>query len=79
MEFKAEVVRYEKAENLSLPECGQKFEVLPKLIRDWEKKYDAGPPPRQVKFGSASSSIPYFVSIEAKRKFKTNFPVSSKN
>ena len=27
VEFKAEVVRYEKAENLSLPKCGQKFEV----------------------------------------------------
>ena len=42
VEFKAEVVRYKKAENLSLPECGRKFEVLPKLIRDWEKQYDAG-------------------------------------
>ena len=27
VEFKAEVVRYKKAENLSLPECGRKFEV----------------------------------------------------
>ena len=34
VEFKAEVVRYKKAENLSLHECGRKFEVLPKLIRD---------------------------------------------
>ena len=42
VEFKAEVVRYKKAENLSLPECGRKFEVLPKLIRDWKKQYDAG-------------------------------------
>ena len=42
VEFKAEVVRYKKAENLSLPECSRKFEVLPKLIRDWEKQYDAG-------------------------------------
>ena len=29
VEFKAEAVRYEKAENLSLPECGRKLEVLP--------------------------------------------------
>ena len=77
VEFKAEVVRYKKAENLSLPECGRKFEVLPKLNRDWEKQYDAGPPPRQRKFGSASSCIPFFVSIEANRKFKTPFPISS--
>jgi len=42
VEFKAEVVRDQKAENLSLPECGRKFEVLPKLIHDWEKQYDAG-------------------------------------
>ena len=42
VEFKAGVLRYKKAENLSLPECGRKFEVLPKLIRDWEKQYDAG-------------------------------------
>ena len=34
VEFKAEVVRYKKAENLSLPVCSRKFEVLPKLIRD---------------------------------------------
>ena len=27
VEFKAEVVRYKKAENLSLPECGRKLEV----------------------------------------------------
>ncbi len=27
VEFKAEVVRYKKAENLSLPECGRKFET----------------------------------------------------
>jgi hypothetical protein len=78
VEFKAEVVRYKKAENLSLPECSRKFEVLPKLIRDWEKQYDAGPPPRRLKFGSPSSCIPYFVSIEANRKFKTPFPVYSK-
>ena len=27
VEFKAKVVRYKKAENLSLPECDRKFEV----------------------------------------------------
>ena|ERR1700694_753555 len=42
VEFKAEVVRHKKAENLSLSECGRKFEVLPKLIQHWEKQYDAG-------------------------------------
>jgi transposase len=42
VEFKAEVVRHMKAENLSLPECGRKFDVLPKLIGHWEKQYDAG-------------------------------------
>ena len=42
VEFKAEVVRYKKAENLTLPEYGRKFDVLPKLIGHWEKQYDAG-------------------------------------
>ena len=42
LEFKAEVVRHRKAENLSLAECGRKFEVLPKLIQQWEKHYEAG-------------------------------------
>ena len=42
VEFKAEVVRHKKAENLSLPECGRKFDVLPKLIGNWEKQYEAG-------------------------------------
>ena len=42
VEFKAEVVRYKKAENQGAPEGGRKFEVLPKLIRNWEKQYDAG-------------------------------------
>ena len=32
LELKAEVVRHKKAENLSLTECGHKFEVLPKLV-----------------------------------------------
>lgn len=42
LEFKAEVVRHKKAENLSLAECGRKFAVLPKLIQQWEKQYEAG-------------------------------------
>ena len=48
LEFKAEVVRHKKAENLSLvalghsAECGRKFDVSPKLIQQWEKQYEAG-------------------------------------
>ena len=42
LEFKAEVVRHKKAENLSLADCGRKFDVLPKLIQQWEKQYEAG-------------------------------------
>ena len=42
VEFKAEVVRHKKAENLSFAECARKFEVLPKLIQHWEKQYEAG-------------------------------------
>lgn len=42
LDFKAEVVRHRKAENLSFAECGRKFEILPKLIQAWEKQYEAG-------------------------------------
>jgi len=42
LEFKAEVVRHKKAENLSFAECGRKFEVLPKLVQQWEQQYEAG-------------------------------------
>ena len=42
LEFKAEVVRHKKAENLTLAECGRKFEVLPKLVQHWETQCDAG-------------------------------------
>jgi len=42
LDFKAEVVRHKKAENLSLADCGRKFDVLPKLIQHWEKQYEAG-------------------------------------
>jgi transposase len=42
LEFKAEVVRHKKAENLNFAECGRKFDVLPKLVREWERLYEAG-------------------------------------
>ena len=42
LEFKAEVVRHKKAENLSFAECGRKFDVLPKLVQQWERQYEAG-------------------------------------
>ena len=42
LEFKAEVVRHKKAENLSWADCGRKFDVLPKLVQHWEKQYEAG-------------------------------------
>lgn len=42
LEFKAEVVRHKKAENLTFAECARKFEVLPKLIQHWEKQYELG-------------------------------------
>ena len=42
LDFKAEVVRHKKAENLSWAECGRKFDVLPKLVQQWEKQYEAG-------------------------------------
>ena len=42
LDFKAEVVRHKKAENLSYTACGEKFDVLPKLVQRWEKQYEAG-------------------------------------
>ena len=42
LDFKAEVIRHKKAENLSFNQCGEKFDVLPKLIQRWEKQYEAG-------------------------------------
>lgn len=42
LDFKAEVVRHRKAENLSFAEVGKKFDVLPKLVQQWEKQYEAG-------------------------------------
>ncbi len=42
LEYKAEVVRHKKAENLSFVETGKKFDVLPKLVQQWEKLYESG-------------------------------------
>ena len=42
LEYKAEVVRHRKAEHLSFAEVGKKFDVLPKLVQQWEKQYEAG-------------------------------------
>lgn len=42
VEFKAEVVRHKKVENLTRAECARKFDVVPKLIEQREKLYDAG-------------------------------------
>ena len=42
VEFKAEVLRHKKAENLSTADCARKFDVLPKLTQHWERQYDAG-------------------------------------
>jgi transposase len=42
LEFKAEVVRHKRAENLTLLETGRKFDVLPKLVQRWEEQYAAG-------------------------------------
>ena len=42
IEYKAEVVRHKKAENLSFVETGKKFDVLPKLVQKWEKLYESG-------------------------------------
>ena len=42
LDYKAEVVRHRKAENLSFAEVGKKFDVLPKRVQQWEKQYEAG-------------------------------------
>ena len=42
LEFKADVVRHRKAENLSWTDAGKAFDVLPKLVKDWEALYDKG-------------------------------------
>jgi len=38
LEYKAEVVRHKKAENLTLMQTGAKFDLLPKLVWQWEKQ-----------------------------------------
>ena len=42
VEYKAEVVRHKRAENLSFVETGKKFDVLPKLVQQWETLYESG-------------------------------------
>ena len=42
VEYKAEVVRHKKAEYLRFGETGKKFDVLPKLVQQWEKLYESG-------------------------------------
>ena len=42
LEFKAEVVRHKLAENLTATQTGAKFDLLPKLVQQWEKQYQAG-------------------------------------
>ena len=42
LEYKAEVVRHKKAENLTVTQTGAKFDLLPKLVQQWEKQYEAG-------------------------------------
>lgn len=41
-EFKSEVVWHKNVENLTRAECARKFDVVPKLIEQREKLYDAG-------------------------------------
>ena len=42
LEYKADVVRHKLAENLTLTQTGAKFDLLPKLVQQWEKQYEAG-------------------------------------
>jgi hypothetical protein len=42
LDFRIEMVCHEKAENLGFTECSLRFEVLPKLIQQCEKQYEAG-------------------------------------
>ena len=42
LEFKADVVRHRKAENLSWADAGKAFDVLPKRVKEWEALYDKG-------------------------------------
>jgi len=51
LEFKAEVLRHKKAENLSPTECRRKFDVLPKMVQQWGKTIRSG----QIDAGRRSS------------------------
>ncbi len=42
LDYKAEVVRHKKAENLSFAETGKQFDLLPTLVQQWEKLYESG-------------------------------------
>ena len=42
LEYNAEVVRHKKAENLTATQTGAKFDLLAKLVQQWEKQYEAG-------------------------------------
>ena len=46
LEFKADVVRHRKAENLSWADARKACDVLPKLVKDWEALYRASSPER---------------------------------
>lgn len=41
-EYEAEVVRHKIAEKLKYTDCAEKFGVLPELVKDGEKQYEAG-------------------------------------
>ena len=41
-EYKVEAVKLKREQELSYAEVGRRLNVLPRLIRDWEKLYDAG-------------------------------------
>ena len=36
------MVRHKKAENLTVTQTGAKFDLLPQLVQQWEKQYEAG-------------------------------------
>lgn len=41
-EYKVEAVKLKREQGLSYAEVGRRLNVLPRLIRDWEKHYDGG-------------------------------------
>jgi len=42
LDYKAEVVRHKLVENRTATQTGAKFDLLPKLVQQWEKQYQAG-------------------------------------